>query len=148
MRTFTSNIQKGGALLDDARRVVEVWDLEEDVSAYGSRLYVSRAKWSGGRTLANGPEIEQALADRGYSVIHPETLSLRAQVEVFSRAERILGEDGSGLHNSIFAAPGLHVTVLNVDRTNNFHASIANVRGQHVSYLASEPVDVRNQREA
>ena len=25
---FTSNIQKGGALLDDARRLVEVWDLE------------------------------------------------------------------------------------------------------------------------
>lgn len=32
MRKFTSNIQKGGALLDDARRVVDVWDLEQDVS--------------------------------------------------------------------------------------------------------------------
>lgn len=29
---FTSNIQKGGALLDDARRVVEVWDLEQDAT--------------------------------------------------------------------------------------------------------------------
>jgi hypothetical protein len=38
MRTFTSNIQKGGALLDDARRVVEVWDLEQDVSANLSRI--------------------------------------------------------------------------------------------------------------
>lgn len=27
---FTSNIQKGGALLDDARRLVEVWDESED----------------------------------------------------------------------------------------------------------------------
>ena len=32
LRTFTSNIQKGGALLDDARRVVEVWDLDQDAS--------------------------------------------------------------------------------------------------------------------
>jgi hypothetical protein len=32
VRTFTSNIVKGGALLDDARRVVEVWDLEHDIS--------------------------------------------------------------------------------------------------------------------
>ena len=32
MRTFTSNIQKGGALLDDARRVVDVWDLGQAVS--------------------------------------------------------------------------------------------------------------------
>jgi Putative inner membrane protein (DUF1819) len=30
--TFTSNIQKGGALLDDARRVVEVWDLDHDAA--------------------------------------------------------------------------------------------------------------------
>jgi hypothetical protein len=29
---FTSNIQKGGALLDDARRVVEVWDLDRDAA--------------------------------------------------------------------------------------------------------------------
>ena len=29
MTTFTSNIQKGGALLDDARRLVEVWDLDQ-----------------------------------------------------------------------------------------------------------------------
>lgn len=30
MRRFTSNIQKGGALLDDARRIVEVWSLDHD----------------------------------------------------------------------------------------------------------------------
>ncbi len=30
MTAFTSNIQKGGALLDDARRIVEVWDLGRD----------------------------------------------------------------------------------------------------------------------
>ena len=33
MTTFTANIQKGGALLDDARRVVEVWDLDQDENA-------------------------------------------------------------------------------------------------------------------
>jgi hypothetical protein len=32
LTTFTSNIQKGGALLDDARRVVEVWDLDRDAA--------------------------------------------------------------------------------------------------------------------
>jgi hypothetical protein len=36
--TFTSNIQKGGALLDDARRVVEIWDLEQGVSENLSRV--------------------------------------------------------------------------------------------------------------
>ena len=29
---LTSNILKGGALIDDARRLVDVWDLEEDAA--------------------------------------------------------------------------------------------------------------------
>jgi hypothetical protein len=35
---FTSNIQKGGALLDDARRVVQVWDLDNDETWNLSRM--------------------------------------------------------------------------------------------------------------
>jgi hypothetical protein len=38
LTTFTSNIQKGGALLDDARRVVEVWDLDHDATWNLSRV--------------------------------------------------------------------------------------------------------------
>ncbi len=38
MIMFTSNIQKGGALLDDARRVVEVWDLTSDAASNLSRI--------------------------------------------------------------------------------------------------------------
>ena len=38
MTGFTSNIQKGGALLEDARRVVEIWDLEQDASGNLSRI--------------------------------------------------------------------------------------------------------------
>jgi hypothetical protein len=35
---FTSNIQKGGALLDDARRVVQVWDLSHDETWNQTRI--------------------------------------------------------------------------------------------------------------
>jgi BrxA len=35
---FNSNIQKGGALLDDARRVVEVWDLKVDATSNLTRI--------------------------------------------------------------------------------------------------------------
>jgi bacteriophage exclusion system BrxA-like protein len=35
---FTSNIQKGGALLDDARRLVEVWDLDRSAEDNLSRI--------------------------------------------------------------------------------------------------------------
>ena len=35
---LTSNILKGGALLDDARRLVEVWDLNADKAWNLSRI--------------------------------------------------------------------------------------------------------------
>src|SRR5205823_2665630 len=35
---FTSNIQKGGALMDDARRLVELWDLEQDPATNLNRI--------------------------------------------------------------------------------------------------------------
>ncbi len=38
MSVFTSNIQKGGALLDDARRLVEVWDLNENAISNLARV--------------------------------------------------------------------------------------------------------------
>jgi hypothetical protein len=38
MTRFNSNIQKGGALLDDARRLVEVWDLNDDSVANLARI--------------------------------------------------------------------------------------------------------------
>jgi hypothetical protein len=38
LTSFTSNIQKGGALIDDARRVVEVWDLQRDPPENLSRI--------------------------------------------------------------------------------------------------------------
>jgi hypothetical protein len=105
----------------------------------GDRLYVSRAKWRSGRALANHAEIEEHMAARGFTVVHPEELSLAAQRAVFSRARRVVGEDGSGLHNVIFAGADLHLTVIDLDRTNVFHASIANAKRQHLTHLASDP---------
>lgn len=110
-----------------------------DPEAYGDRLYVSRKNWKHGRALSNAEEVEAHLRRRGFSVVHPEELSLRAQMEIFARARRVIGEDGSGMHNTIFSPPGCHLTVLNMHRVNIFHASIANAREHHLSYLQTEP---------
>jgi hypothetical protein len=72
---FTSNIQKGGALIDDARRVVDVWDLQRDPVENLSRISEenllakpSRARADdvllrilGPRLVDPGPEIIPAL---------------------------------------------------------------------------------------
>jgi hypothetical protein len=113
-------------------------EADEELSSYGERLYVSRGRWKAGRALGNHQEVEAFMRGRGYSVVHPEELSLAAQREIFTRARRVVGEDGSGLHNVVFAAPGLHLTVIDLHRTNIFHASIANAKHQHVTHLQAD----------
>ena len=57
--------------------------------------------------------IEAHLAHAGYHVIHPQRLSLRAQIAAYRAAHRIIGVDGSALHLVAMAArPGTRVAVL------------------------------------
>jgi len=115
--------------------------VSDAVASYGPRLYVSRAGWASGRALSNHGEVEEAMRRRGYSVIRPQELSLPEQRRVFARATHVVGEDGSALHNVIHCAPGARLAVIDLDRTNVFHASVANVVGHHVAHLASEERD-------
>lgn len=72
--------------------------------------------------------LEAALAADGWTIIHPETLSLTEQLQEFSSAARIAGEQGSALHSVIFLrpAPGLRLDVFARDPTLNGHAINAN----------------------
>ncbi len=64
---------------------------------------------------------------------------MQAQAQLFSEAAIVIGEDGSGLHNTIFSAPGTRVICLNFGRTNIFHASIAAIRAHKLAYLQANP---------
>ncbi|WP_158272057.1 glycosyltransferase family 61 protein [Marinicauda salina] len=102
------------------------------------KIYVSRARWQR-RTLVNGVEIEAYLAGRGWRVVHPETLTVAEQRALFSCAEIVLGEDGSGLHNTLFSPPGARLLVINLGRSNLFHASLSDIKEQHIAYIDAEP---------
>lgn len=72
------------------------------------KIYVTRNKWSDTnkkefRILENSDALEEIAKQKGYMIISPETLSIRDQINVFSNVKIIIGEDGSGLHNSIFS---------------------------------------------
>jgi hypothetical protein len=58
----------------------------------------------------NRQAIEKIAADRGYALVRPETLSMVDQINMFSRAESIVGEYGSALataHHPGFLQSGL-----------------------------------------
>jgi capsular polysaccharide biosynthesis protein len=75
------------------------------------RLYLSRAGTSR-RRVSNEADLVAMLSSRGYEVVHPETLSVRAQIDLFSRASHIVGASGAALSNMVFAAPGAQVVAL------------------------------------
>lgn len=111
----------------------------------GRRLFISRQKLDIGRQstrlIRNIANLESKAVAAGFEAVYPETLTFAEQRKIFSEADVVLGEDGSGLHNVIFCRPGARLGVIATDRKNTLHAMIANTCGLHVTYISASAVD-------
>jgi O-antigen biosynthesis protein WbqL len=63
--------------------------------------------------LSNREEIENIAIANGLRMIAPETLPIRDQVKLFSGSRLIVGEYGSGMHNTLFSTDRALVLCLN-----------------------------------
>ena len=70
------------------------------------RLYISRGDNTNQRVLLNEPELLNRLVSRGFRSIELSKLSFDEQVDLFARAEAVIGVHGAGLSNLVFAPPG------------------------------------------
>jgi capsular polysaccharide biosynthesis protein len=68
-------------------------------------IYIDRSA-SANRRLPNEAALIQRLQLRGFNALRPETLSLDAQIALFSGAAMIVGQLGAGLANIAFCRPG------------------------------------------
>ena len=78
----------------------------------GCRIYVSRVLQSeqgSQRIMLNEPELVKRLADLGFRIITPETLSVAEQIREFAAAEMVVGPSGSGMFNVVFCHPGTKI---------------------------------------
>ena len=100
---------------------VTIPDLDIDVH---DKLFISRSRIDkhgiNSRLLTNRSEVEDFFAGRDFRIIHPESLDILQQLYLFSNAEIVAGEAGSGLHNSIYMKPGKVLINLQSDRQNHF----------------------------
>ena len=110
----------------------------------GSRLYISRAEHSGDQRLENEDEVVTLFADLGFTIVHPQEMSIKDQVVMFSRAKVIAGDYSSALHNSIFAPAG--ALVISLNRINWFQDCIGRLRQQHILYITPEDGAFRDWR--
>ncbi|MFI5009028.1 MAG: glycosyltransferase family 61 protein [Solirubrobacterales bacterium] len=102
------------------------------------RLFVSRALVRR-RHITNEAELAGMLERYGFETVHPETLSLREQMELFAGAETVLGSWGSGLTSLIFSPPGTVAIELQPEDVgyagNAFVWNIASIREQRFAQV-------------
>lgn len=105
-----------------------------------TRIFVSRAKVTAARILGNRARIETIAAERGYTIVHPQALTLGEQAALFAGARIIAGEYGSALHGSVFAGAGtVTVGLRGTARHPSFvQSGIADALGQHAGYVLGE----------
>lgn len=73
------------------------------------------------RTTAERDRIvEDDFAAAGFTIVHPEQLSVREQIAVAANAEIIAGQAGSALHLSAFAATGVRIIEIGDHRSPDY----------------------------
>jgi capsular polysaccharide biosynthesis protein len=98
-----------------------------------TRLYVSRVNPSLFRSLSNQEEIEDLARSEGLQLLKPETVSIAEQISLFARAELIVGEFGSAMHNALFSPSDASIFCLNW--INGLQSRIAQLKQHRVGYL-------------
>jgi hypothetical protein len=93
------------------------------------------------RQLLNRKAVEAQLPKRGFELYQPEREPLNRQIATFRQARLIVGESGSGLHNSMFAGSEAVVGVLMAaNRLSLIQASLCTLFGQNIAYATGEPL--------
>jgi capsular polysaccharide biosynthesis protein len=152
--TSKAGFRLGNPLLGDAWRHLKNFFRDKERSLpdveglpHSQKIYVSRRGWPDKRrSIENIDEVERLAVDLGYEVVLPETYSVAQQAAIFRHARAILGEDGSALHNIIFAEPGCVLGVIGVpERLNLWHLGICEAMGHRVAYTQAR-LDEKGQR--
>lgn len=99
----------------------------------GGRFYISRARMPHGGGIAGEGVLEHKFQAAGYQILHPETMSLHEQLEIYNAAHDLVFQEGSALHGlQLLGRIKANVTVLT--RRPGFHMLQNNLQ-QRVSNL-------------
>jgi capsular polysaccharide biosynthesis protein len=112
------------------------------------RIFLSRGQAPSGRHLTNRAQVETLAQERGYTVVHPEKLSVFQQVSHFTGARIIAGEYGSALHGSVYARPHTVIVALRgTARHPSFiQSGLAQSLQQQIGYVLGETTGEVEQR--
>lgn len=99
-----------------------------DLNSESSKIAVISRK-GGSRGLANATEVSDVVADAGFSLLDPGSMSFGEQVAHFASARHVIGILGSGLTGAIFGPRGIRVLALGPERfSDRFFYGITRAR--------------------
>lgn len=82
------------------------------------KIFLSRARLENtGRAIENEKEIDIAMAQLGFEILHPQEISINKQIEIYASTHIMAGFSGSALHNCLFMDEGSVVIEMG-DRRN------------------------------
>jgi hypothetical protein len=100
------------------------------------RLCVRRPSTPSGRSFKRRAEFERRAEVEGYELVDPQDLTFDQQIELFRSAAVVIGEYGSGLHNSVFSASTTVFGVLNAPGVEQ--TRLCAVMGQPIVYAIGD----------
>ncbi|GJD84141.1 hypothetical protein HPGCJGGD_2016 [Methylobacterium haplocladii] len=91
------------------------------------------------RPLFNLADVEVVARRHGFVTVDPGAVPWWEQIAIFAQASAVVGQSGSGLHNTVYTGERGHVLVLQPNHSRNFlQTSIAAIRRHRISYLFGE----------
>lgn len=110
-----------------------------DSSTGPKNLYVSRSQ-TANRPLRRERELEAALDERGYEIIHAEDHAFQEQIRLFASAERVIAPHGAGLSHVIWMGASARVLeVLPHESVNDCFARLSLQAGLEYDYVRCRP---------
>jgi capsular polysaccharide biosynthesis protein len=112
-------------------------------------IYVARTDVTK-RRLANEREVFEAIQDMGFRRIVPSALTVREQVETFSRARCLVAPHGAALANLVFAHSGTRVVEILSTNIASMHEIrwVASQLGQRMESVVSDDYAISESRRA
>lgn len=116
------------------------------------RILISRESRKTWRNMLNYEAVKTMLvADYGFEVISPETLTLEEEVATYANAEIVVGAEGAGMYGAVFSQAGaVYLTLCDEDYVMPILGTLAHVRNIDIGYVFGEAMradaDVRRRQ--
>ena len=97
-----------------ATNLQQLKGVNQEPSTIKDKIYLSRSRVTNGlRTSINEKALEEKLIERGFSILHPQHMTLSELIPILSRATLVAGPVGSAMHKILFIENQDQLTTLN-----------------------------------